>query len=1310
MIVDVTAKTGHALSNGTGVTSWQVPDGPYIVEHFAGVDASGHLLVFFWSPRADWQAVDVTAKTGRTLATGSGVTSWQVPDGRFIVEHLAGVDASGHLLVFFWSPRADWQAVDVTAKTGRTLATGSGVTSWQVPDGPNIVEHLAGVDASGHLLVFFWSPRADWQAVDVTAKTGHQLAAGSRVTSWKRNEGQAIAEHVAGLDPAGHLIVPWWLPWADWQAVDLFTMDGHRLSAGSGLTSWQTPDGLDTVEHLGAVGIDGHVLVFWWRNGEIFQNAVVTQHNNNRRTGAHLAERELTPAAVASPGRFGRLYEREVQGDVYAQPLYVPRVNTRSGRKNLFFIATSTNDVYAFDADDTNPDPYAGRVWHRCLNPWRPLVINREICAETVGSVGITSTPVIDVASQTMYVVTRRSGGRIVASGGQLYQLHNDGKIWRYTGPPISGWQLLDNNPATIQIAASWSDPGLFQLHRDGKIWRYTGTPLTGWQMIDNNPVSAGIAAAGVSGGAWLYQIHETGSIWGASSSSPPGTWTELDNNPLTTQIVAATTIGGTILYQLHRDGTIWKYTGPPISGWQLLDNNPATVQIAATGPDLYQLHRDGTIWRYTGPPISGWQLVDNNPATTHIAAAPTAGWGGSTLYQLHTDGTIWKYTGPPISGWQLLDNNPATAQIVVDNTADTLYQIHIDGTIWRYTGPPLTGWQMLDNNWALNDGANYLHAVNITDGTERRPPVRIQGTDPRNPAVRFDSRCQRNRPGLLLLNGVVYLAFGTFSCDAGSPDGGPYHGWVLGYRASDLSQVAVYCTSPDGGAAGIWQSGAGLVAGDDGSIYFETGNDDPGRHARLGDSFIKLRPISSPPGLMEAGHFTPSNAAILRDGGPLSPAAAAWSGNPRGPGDTDLGSGGPVFLPGGRLVGGGKQGRYYVINAATMALSQDATPGPDGLEGFQAFENTWHPTFTHRDYEMGELFGPNIHGNPIYWTGTNYVYQMPEKDYLKAFRYHPATGVFQETPAVTASGSWARPRDGMPGGFSSISANGDSNGIIWTSLPQRDGQWTKVPGVLAAFDATTLVQRWSDDSAISFAKFCPPTIANGKVIRATFASDVHHGVPGKVVVYGLRTRPTPIPTPMVEPAPGPIPPSGPDPSPGGRATASAATRQATLSATALRHPAIDRAYWAHNGPHGTLGTPVGEEQSIGDAAGGRFRDYESVVRGSPLAQASARVAASPDLATCHAPTAGEPFKLRSAIYWSAETGAHVVEGEILTLWRQLGAEKSAMGYPISDETNTPDALGRVSHFRHGDIVWHPETGAVVQKTSAQGGIPNRTG
>ena len=260
----------------------------------------------------------------------------------------------------------------------------------------------------------------------------------------------------------------------------------------------------------------------------------------------------------------------------------------------------------------------------------------------------------------------------------RLYQMHGDGTIWRYTSPPISGWQMLDDNPRARSIVASGDQ--LYQLHGDGTIWLYTGPPISGWQMLDNNPRAREIAASGRR----LYQLHGDGTIW-LYTGPPISGWQMLDNNPRTIAISA-----GDALYQLHSDGTIWLYTGTPLTGWQMLDNNPATTQIAASGGNLYQMHGDGTIWVYTGTPLTGWQMIDDNPAATRIVAT------NSQLYQTHGDGTIWVYTGPPIGGWQLLDTNPRERTVAADNH---LYQMHGDGTIWIYTGPPISGWQTLDNN-----------------------------------------------------------------------------------------------------------------------------------------------------------------------------------------------------------------------------------------------------------------------------------------------------------------------------------------------------------------------------------------------------------------------------------------------------------------------------------------------------------------------------------------------------------------------------------------------------------------------------------
>jgi hypothetical protein len=96
---------------------------------------------------------------------------------------------------------------------------------------------------------------------------------------------------------------------------------------------------------------------------------------------------------------------------------------------------------------------------------------------------------------------------QIVADGNNLYQLRNGGNIFKFTGPPLTGWQHLDNNPATIQIVASGGN--LYQRHSGGAIFRFTGVP-TGWQILDNNPATASI----VAGGSNLYQLHNSGLIF----------------------------------------------------------------------------------------------------------------------------------------------------------------------------------------------------------------------------------------------------------------------------------------------------------------------------------------------------------------------------------------------------------------------------------------------------------------------------------------------------------------------------------------------------------------------------------------------------------------------------------------------------------------------------------------------------------------------------------------------------------------------------------------------------------------------------
>jgi uncharacterized protein with LGFP repeats len=67
-----------------------------------------------------------------------------------------------------------------------------------------------------------------------------------------------------------------------------------------------------------------------------------------------------------------------------------------------------------------------------------------------------------------------------------------------------------------------------------------------------------------------------------------------------------------------------------------------------------------------------------------------------------------------------------------------------------------------------------------------------------------------------------------------------------------------------------------------------------------------------------------------------------------------------------------------------------------------------------------------------------------------------------------------------------------------------------------------------------------------------------------------------------------------------------------------------------------------------------------------------------------------------SSIYWSPNTGAHLVIGEIREYWLKMGGAKGKLGYPIGDETNTPDHYGRLSRFQNGEIWWYPDKGAYL--------------
>jgi hypothetical protein len=149
-------------------------------------------------------------------------------------------------------------------------------------------------------------------------------------------------------------------------------------------------------------------LLFASVAGLLAQSAVWTAHYDNLRTGANVSETILTPANV-NPAQFGKLASLPVSGCVVAQPLYVPNVPADGRRRNLLLVATTTNAVYAFDADD---DSLYFAAQFGIAAPSTDFVPGRHYhdfpdcdAGSGDGPIGIVGTPVIDVANLAMYFV-----------------------------------------------------------------------------------------------------------------------------------------------------------------------------------------------------------------------------------------------------------------------------------------------------------------------------------------------------------------------------------------------------------------------------------------------------------------------------------------------------------------------------------------------------------------------------------------------------------------------------------------------------------------------------------------------------------------------------------------------------------------------------------------------------------------------------------------------------------------------------------------------------------------------------------------
>jgi hypothetical protein len=360
------------------------------------------------------------------------------------------------------------------------------------------------------------------------------------------------------------------------------------------------------------------------------------------------------------------------------------------------------------------------------------------------------------------------------------------------------------------------------------------------------------------------------------------------------------------------------------------------------------------------------------------------------------------------------------------------------------------------------------LHALDITTGQEEfGAPIEIAATFPEssdnssNGQVVFDAKQYKSRPGLLLLNGVLYTGWGSH-CDIQ-----PYTGWLMAYAQLTLQQVGVFNFAPNGSEAALWNSGGGIAADPaTGRVFvsvsngtFDTDLDGQGFPSKgdFGNAFVKLNLLN--------GRFVPEDYWTMNN-------TVTESSQ-----DEDLGSGGVLLLPdltntSGQVVqlgtGAGKDGKLYVFNRGNM--------GKFDAEGNSTLYQ-----------ELPGALGGSVFASPAWFNGT--VYYGAVSDHIRAFKVNAA--LLQDQPASATANFFA-----YPGVTPAISANGANDAILWAVENANSA-------VLHAYDATNLGNELYNSLQASSGrddfgpgnKYITPTIADGHIIVGGTAT---------VTVFGL--------------------------------------------------------------------------------------------------------------------------------------------------------------------------------------------------------------
>ena len=542
-----------------------------------------------------------------------------------------------------------------------------------------------------------------------------------------------------------------------------------------------------------------------------------------------------------------------------------------------------------------------------------------------------------------------------------------------------------------------------------------------------------------------------------------------------------------------------------------------ATTGAAGNHVALHDLRHNATLTAATSEPTAATRDGDNErtgwyPDETNLSPALVSGGTFGQLFDTSVNGAV--YGQPLVDDGQLLvdtENNYAygldpvsgailwTRQFGSPPLASAIGCADLAPTM-GITGTPVVDQAtnteyLVDDEYISGDSgpqADYMHALNLAANGAEEPgfPVQIAGTAQNNSSFTFNPTYELQRPGLLLMNGVVYAAFGAH-CD--EP---PWTGWIAGVsEAGALTTMFTTDATTGANGAGIWMSGGGLVSDGSGQIMFATGNGGtnttptPGKTppANLAESVARV--AVQPNGTLKAtDFFEPYDALTLDDN------------------DLDFGSGSPIALPSTYFgtaayphlaVEVGKEGYVYLLNRDNLGGYAQGANGTDGVLA---------------------RYGPNggVWSSPAVWPGDGgYVYIPTASGSVSAGGSEGLLDAYQYgldgsgKPSLNLVGTSA---DAFGFGTSApvVTSNGTTSGsaLLWT-VWSPDG--TGVGAQLRAYDPVpvngTMQLVWSAPVGTA-SKFNPPGVAGNRIYVGTRTGAVEgFGAP----VSSPVTAPVPV-------------------------------------------------------------------------------------------------------------------------------------------------------------------------------------------------------